>query len=95
MSVSTRQRLHAIVSGRVQGVSFRYYTTQKAQQLNLTGWVRNNPDGTVEVVAEGDRADLDKLLEFLHTGSPAARVQHVDSTRETGQESFKSFSVRY
>ena len=48
-------RLHVIVEGRVQGVSFRYYTALTARRYNLTGWVRNLPDGTVETVAEGEQ----------------------------------------
>ncbi|NJL92227.1 MAG: acylphosphatase [Anaerolineae bacterium] len=63
------ERLHALVHGRVQGVSFRATTQQTAQQLNLTGWVRNRPDGTVEVLAEGPRAALERLLTFAGRGA--------------------------
>ncbi len=58
-------RLHAIISGRVQGVNFRYYTVQEAQRLNTVGWVCNSSDGTVEVMAEGPREQLEMLLTFL------------------------------
>jgi acylphosphatase len=73
------EHLHAIVRGRVQGVSFRYYTQEQALRLRLSGWVRNRPDGSVEVAAEGPRADLEQLLAFLHHGPPAARVADVQA----------------
>lgn len=88
-------RLHAIVEGRVQGVSFRYYTTVTAHQLSLTGWVRNRTDGTVEVVAEGDKVHLSQLLEFLRQGPPAALVRDVriDWAQATGE--FAHFDIRH
>ena len=73
-------RLHAQVYGRVQGVNFRYYTQLEANRWGLTGWVSNRFDGSVEVVAEGEKADLHKLLIFLHRGSPSARVDRVQTT---------------
>ena len=73
------KHLRAIVRGRVQGVSFRYYTQAQALRLRLTGWVRNRPDGSVEVAAEGPRADLDQLLAWLHHWPPAARVADVQA----------------
>jgi acylphosphatase len=91
----TTVRLHAIVSGRVQGVNFRYYTTHEAQRLHLTGWVRNNNDGTVEVTAEGTREDLEGLLTFLHTGSPAAEVKQVTNDWQEATGEFKDFRTRY
>ncbi len=57
-------RLHAVVEGHVQGVGFRYFVLTKAQHLNLTGWVRNTAEGNVEVMAEGERVDLDDLIEL-------------------------------
>jgi acylphosphatase len=93
--MSDKQRVEATVYGRVQGVSFRYYTQQKARQLGLTGWVANHPDGTVRLVAEGSRPALNKLLAFLHHGPPAARVSQVDiAWREAGSE-WHSFGVRF
>ncbi len=87
------ERLHAIIHGRVQGVNFRYYTQLQAQALDLTGWVANRPDGTVEVVAEGPRAALDQLLGFLHHGPSHARVDRVDADwlKPTGR--FARFQV--
>lgn len=88
-------RLHAIVHGRVQGVSFRYYTVQRARQLNLTGWVRNLPEGTVETVAEGDPAPLKQFLDFLHDGPTAAHVTQVDVQWQPVSGDFTDFDVRY
>jgi len=63
-----------IVSGHVQGVSFRYYTEQRARALGLDGWVRNLPDGSVEIVAEGETSQLIELARWARKGPPAARV---------------------
>ncbi len=62
------------VSGLVQGVGFRYWTEHKARSLDLTGYVSNMPDGSVEALFEGDRENLNQMLEYLHQGPPAARV---------------------
>lgn len=91
----TNKRLHAIVQGRVQGVSFRHYTTLKARELSCVGWVRNNPDRTVEVIAEGSETKLQALLEFLHVGSPAAQVERVEATWHTAIGEFSIFETRY
>lgn len=76
---SDRARLRAIVAGVVQGVNFRYHTRRQAQALLLDGWVRNLRDGSVEVLAEGPRPQLDALLRYLHRGPPAAQVARVDA----------------
>ncbi len=88
-------RLHAVVEGRVQGVNFRYYTVRTARRLGLTGWVANRWDGTVETVAEGPRAALEALLNFLHEGPPAARVTRVNVRWEQPTGEFTNFTVRY
>ncbi|BCX03186.1 MAG: acylphosphatase [Candidatus Roseilinea sp.] len=89
-----RTRLHAIVRGIVQGVNFRYYTQREAQRLLLTGWVRNRLDGAVEVVAEGTRAQLERLLDFLHSGPPMAHVSGVEATWQPATGEFTTFEVR-
>jgi acylphosphatase len=88
-------RLHALVSGIVQGVNFRYYTARQAQSLGVTGWVANRWDGTVEVVAEGPRAHLQALLDWLTHGPPAATVTGVQTDWEQAAGEYKSFNVRY
>ena len=91
----TNQRLHAIVHGKVQGVSFRHYTTEKARELKLTGWVMNRRDRTVEVVAEGSRENLEALRTWLHQGSPEADVERVDATWDDATGEFKGFRTTY
>ena len=73
------ERLHAVVRGDVQGVGFRYFVQRRADQLGLRGWVRNNDDGTVEVVAEGERPDLEQLKRALDEGPRMAQVDRVDA----------------
>ncbi|MGQ0600078.1 MAG: acylphosphatase [Anaerolineales bacterium] len=87
-------RLHAVVSGRVQGVNFRYSTLQRAQVLRLAGWVRNLPNGTVEVLAEGPQPALSQLLEFLHHGPPHAHVLSVQTEWRPAANEFTHFDVR-
>ena len=73
-----RKRAHAVIRGRVQGVFFRGDMRERAQSLGVTGWVRNNPDGTVEAVLEGEDDRLDLLLSWCHRGPDGARVDDVD-----------------
>ena len=82
-------RAHVIVSGRVQGVAFRAFTQQEALRYNLHGWVRNLPDGNVELEVEGRRTTVDLILESLRQGPPLAHVEQVDvkwitATNEAG-----------
>jgi len=83
------ERILAIVSGRVQGVGFRWATLEKAENLGLSGSVRNEPDGTVRVEIEGERAE--ELLAWLHDGPDYASVASVDVSRlpAMGQDGFK------
>jgi acylphosphatase len=92
MNTST-ECLHAIVHGRVQGVNFRYYTVVEAQSLDLTGWVANRPDGTVEVIAEGPRSALDDLLAYLQHGPSHAHVERVDVEWRKPTRQYTQFQV--
>ena len=86
----------ATVRGRVQGVNFRYFVERNADALGLSGYVRNLPDrSVVEVCAEGERKDLDRLLELLHTGPPRARVDRVDVKWSEYSGRFSRLGVRY
>ncbi|SIN88381.1 acylphosphatase [Sulfurivirga caldicuralii] len=87
------ERLHALVSGRVQGVWFRAYTQRKARELGLTGWVRNLPDGRVEVVAEGPRPQLEALAQWLWQGSPLSKVTDVSLSWLPATGEFLRFEV--
>jgi acylphosphatase len=92
---SNQAHLHAIVSGIVQGVNFRYYTARQAETLSVTGWVANRWDGAVQVVAEGTRAELEALLDWLGHGPPSARVDGVEATWEEPTGEYTTFRVRY
>ncbi|BAZ42494.1 acylphosphatase [Calothrix sp. NIES-4101] len=70
-------RAHVLISGKVQGVGFRYFTVQTASQLKLNGWVQNLPDGRVEAVLEGAREVVEEMIRWCHSGSPAAVVESV------------------
>ena len=74
------------VSGRVQGVGFRYWTTGKARHLGLVGWVRNRRDGRVEVLAFGEKSALDSLAKDLERGPPGAQVEAVQEAPVTPEE---------
>jgi len=81
-----------VVSGRVQGVGFRYFVVREAESLGLSGWVRNLPTGDVEVVAAGERALVELLESRLWRGPPHARVAHVDASEAEAPEG-KEFRV--
>ena len=89
------KRVHAIVTGIVQGVSFRHYTKMKARELAIVGWVGNRLDGSVEVLAEGEQASLESFVEWLHEGSPDAEVDSVDVTWNEPSGEYTSFTVSY
>jgi acylphosphatase len=86
-------RLHATVSGHVQGVYFRAFVQDQAQMLNLTGWVRNRWSGVVEVVAEGSRQKLEQLLAALRQGPPTSVVDDVCDEWLDATGEFTSFEV--
>jgi acylphosphatase len=92
---STRQRLRAVVRGDVQGVGYRYFARREAQSRGLVGFVRNNADETVEVVAEGERSQLDTLVLALNRGPTAARVERVDCEWSAAEGTASGFSIRY
>jgi acylphosphatase len=94
MEVETNARLHALVMGRVQGVSFRYFVVEQAAEFNIKGWVRNRWDGSVEVTAEGERRNLEKLLQMLLQGPPMAVVEDVDFAWLEFTDEFVGFNVR-
>lgn len=89
------RQLHAVVHGRVQGVSFRYNAQREAQRLGLVGWVRNLPDGTVEAVAAGMDDQLDTFRSWLRRGPPGAHVTTVDITWAESNEAYMAFEIRY
>ena len=89
------EELHARISGYVQGVGFRYFVIRIAQPLGLRGYTRNLSDGNVEVVAQGPRIALERLLEQLRRGPSASEVEEVQTTWREPGEHFSGFHVRY
>ena len=89
----SKSRVRLKIQGRVQGVFFRASTMDKAREFGLTGWVRNNPDGSVEVVAEGSREELDKLVAWSQMGPRHAVVNNVEIEWERFLDEFSEFTV--
>lgn len=87
-------RAHLVIEGWVQGVFFRASAAQTASRLGVKGWVRNCPDGTVEVVAEGKKKTMEELVAWCHHGPPGARVQKVQVLWEEYKGDFDRFSIR-
>jgi acylphosphatase len=87
-------RLSARVFGAVQGVGFRFWTTGKADELALTGVVKNLADGSVSVVAEGPQEQVHQLLDWLRSGNAPGRVERVDETITEADGSFRDFRAR-
>jgi acylphosphatase len=88
------QQLHAIIEGHVQGVGFRYFVLETAQQLNLTGWVRNLGNGNVELRAEGNRTDLDALYADLQKGNSGSFITKIDVEWLPAENVFTMFSIK-
>lgn len=92
--MTARERLTARVSGRVQGVGFRYWTVRQAASLGLVGWVMNrDEENAVEIVAEGEPVALDALERLLQGGPPGSRVEHLDANRAPASGEFTRFEI--
>jgi len=88
--------VRVIVYGYVQGVFFRAFASRRATELGLTGYVRNLPDGeAVEVLAEGERKQLEELIGYLKAGPPAAKVDKVVTNWSEYTGNYSRFSIRY
>ena len=94
MSSSEIKRLHVRVSGRVQGVGFRYFVLNSATELGLVGWARNRRDGSVEVLAEGELDDLKKLIGALQRGPRSSHVRDLKTNLQDPTGEFNSFFVK-
>jgi acylphosphatase len=87
-------RLHVVVEGHVQGVGFRYFVDRLAQDLNLTGWVRNLENGNVEITAEGEKNTLEQLLTRISEGSIGSTVLNVTHEWLPADHTFYRFTIR-
>jgi acylphosphatase len=88
-------KVHVWITGRVQGVFFRYRTHEEALKLGLNGWVRNLPDGRVEAVFQGDEPSLKEMLRWCHWGPSTAFVKNVETTWEDPDPEIRDFKIRY
>ena len=84
-----------MVTGRVQGVGFRYFVKEKALDCNLTGWVKNLPNGHVEIEAEGDEKDLTSFLDYLKIGTGYSRTDRLKHAEIKPLANFTDFRIRY
>jgi acylphosphatase len=89
------KRILLKITGRVQGVGFRYSALDQARHLGLTGWVRNTHDGAVELVAEGAEEPLHRLVAWCRIGPPGGRVTHVDTQWAPYTGEFESFRIAH
>ena len=93
MTEEKKERLHALVEGMVQGVGFRYFVLHHAEDLQITGWARNLWDGRVEVLVEGPKAVLEKMLAHLQEGPRGAQVSKVEIQWQAATNEFKEFRI--
>ena len=90
-----QKRIHIFVTGRVQGVFFRQSTRVIAIKNNVNGWVRNLDDGRVEIVAEGEKQNIDNLTTWCKTGPANSRVDEIELSEENYTNEFENFEVKY
>jgi len=95
MSNEELRRIHGFVSGRVQGVGFRYFIQQTANEIGITGWVKNTYDGKVEFMAEGTEGQLKLFQRYLSRGPASADVRDLTVDERTATGEFQSFHVRF
>ena len=95
IEVNRKMQLFVLISGKVQGVGFRNFTQMNAKQLGINGYAKNLPNGKVEVVAEGDKAQLDALVALLKKGPRFARVDSLDVDERSFTGEYKTFGIRY
>jgi acylphosphatase len=90
-----KSRVKVIVKGIVQGVNFRYYAQRQAAKFNVSGWVKNLPDGSVAAVFEGDEQDVETMVQWCRRGPPSAHVTELIAQPEEYRGEFSSFSVKF
>ena len=89
------KRIILKIYGRVQGVFFRDSTRRKARQLGLTGWVSNESNGTVKIVAEGEEGKLEELIKWCYNGNRLTRVDKIDIQWQEATGQFEGFEIKY
>ena len=89
------ERCHIFVKGKVQQVGFRFYAREIASETKITGWVKNLPDGRVEIVAEGEDAQIQDFLQKLNEGYLGRNISEILKNTETHTGEFTSFSIAF
>jgi acylphosphatase len=89
-----KERVHLFVSGKVQGVFFRLNAKKKAEELGISGWVRNLSDGKVEILAEGVKEKIEELIKWAQKGPLFAKVDGLEIERQDFKEEFDSFKIK-
>ena len=93
MPIERKPSVYIIIKGKVQGVSFRYFTLKQARELEITGWVQNKPNGNVEAFAHGDKTNLELFITKLQQGSSFSRVDNVILNWELAEKNYSDFSI--
>ena len=83
------------ITGRVQGVGYRYFAAQKANEMGITGWVKNAVDGSVIVVAQGIEEEIKTFIDYLYIGPTRSRVDQISKVKFNTLSDFNNFSVKY
>ena len=86
-------RVHVSITGQVQGVFFRRSAKIEAEKLGIVGWVRNESDGSVEIMAQGEKKNVDKFIKWCKKGPPFARVEKVEVEKQENLEVFEVFEI--
>ena len=83
------------ISGRVQGVGYRYFAVQKANEMGITGWVKNSVDRSVIIVAQGIEEEIKTFIDYLYIGPTSSRVDRISKVKFNTLSNFNNFSVKY
>jgi len=86
--------MYLVISGRVQGVGFRYFVRQKALEMQISGWVKNTSDGKLEIEAEGENQNLDAFIEWMRIGPSRAIIRSFSNSEITPIRNFTNFIIR-
>ena len=83
------------ISGKVQGVGYRYFAVRKATEMGITGWVKNSVDGSVIIVAQGIEEEIKTFIDYLHIGTTRSRFDQISKVKFNTLSNFDTFSVKY
>lgn len=93
-AIKNDARAHIFIEGKVQGVGFRNFIQRKAQTMDVRGWVKNLSDGRVEAVFEGEKMDIDQMIEACMEGPPAANIHNLEEDWEESAADIEGFDIK-